>query len=83
MGLLVPAVPAHRDPHAEDEIARHVQEEHEQEPPDLHLEIDGFILYVDPDEVERDAQDQQHDGRDVLEEHEQQHGGHPTAGVAA
>ena len=72
-----------RDVQEIDEIARHVCEQHQQEPPHLGLEVQaGLVLDVDPDQVERDAEYEQHDRRDVLEDHEQQHGGHPTAGVA-
>jgi len=60
-----------------------VQQEYEQEPPRLDLEVHVLLADVDPDEVEADRQDDQQDPRDLLEEHEQQHGGHPTAGVAA
>jgi len=82
VGVLVTAVPARRDPHAEDEIARDVEDEHEQEPPRLHLEFQvGLVLDVDPDEVEADHQDQQQDPGNALEDHEKEHGGHPTTGL--
>jgi hypothetical protein len=81
--LLVPAVPPHCDPDAEDQVARHVQEQHEQEPPHFDLKLEArLVLDVDPDEVERDGEDKQQDPRDALREHEQEHGGHPTAGVS-
>jgi hypothetical protein len=84
MGFLVAAVPAHRDPHAEDQVARHVEEQHEQEPPGLDLELEaGLVLDFDPGQVERAGEREQQDRRDALEEDEEQHRGHPTAGVGA
>jgi hypothetical protein len=83
MGILVAAVPAHRDPYAEDEIAGHVEEQYEQEPPRLDLEVEaGLVLDVDPGQVEHAGEREQQDRRDALEEHEEQHGGHPTGGDA-
>jgi hypothetical protein len=81
--LLLPAVPAHSDPYAEHQVARDVEEEHQQEPPHLDLELEvRLVLDVHPHEVEADDQDQEEDQRDLLEDHEQQHGGHPTTGVS-
>jgi len=60
-----------------------VQQEHEQEPPHLDLEVHVLLADVDPHEVEADTKNEQQDPRDLLEEHEQQHGGHPTSGIAA
>jgi hypothetical protein len=74
----------HGDPQAEDEIARHVEQEHQQDPPELDLELEArLVLDVDPHEVEADDEDEQQDQRDLLEDHEEQHGGHPTSGVLA
>jgi len=59
-----------------------VEQYHQQEPPDLGLELEaGLVLDVRPYEIEADDEHEQQDQRDLLEEHEQQHGGHPTAGV--
>ena len=59
-----------------------MQEQHEQEPPDLVRELEVvLVLRRSRHEVERHDQDEQHDRRGALGEHEQQHGGHPTAGV--
>jgi hypothetical protein len=83
MSFLLAAVPTHRNPHAEDEVARHVEQQHEQEPPYLHLELEvRLVLDVHPDEVERDAENQEHDRWHALCEDEQEHGGHPTTGAA-
>jgi len=60
-----------------------VQQEHEQEPPHLDLEVHVLLADVDPHEVEADHEDKQQDPRDLLEEREQQHGGHTTTGIAA
>jgi hypothetical protein len=80
--LLFAAVPAHRDPAAEDEVARNVEKHHEQEPPHLVPELEaGLVLDVVPGEVERPGERQQQDRRDTLEQDEEEHGGHPTAGV--
>jgi hypothetical protein len=81
--VLGAAVPPHGDPYSEGEVARHVKKEHEQDPPHLDLELEvGLVLDVNPHQVEADEEDEQQDQRDPLEDHEQQHGGHPTAGVA-
>jgi hypothetical protein len=84
MGFLLTAVPPHRDPAAEDEVAGHVEDEHEQEPPGLHLEIEVRLgLDVDPYEVEADHEGQQQDPGNALEDHEEEHGGHTTTGLLA
>jgi hypothetical protein len=60
-----------------------VQEQHQQEPPHLDLEREArLVLDVDPDEVERDGEDKEQNCRDALGEREEEHGGHPTAGVS-
>jgi hypothetical protein len=83
MGVLLAAVPSRRDPHAEDQVAGHVEEQYQQEPPDLDLEVQvGLVPDVDPDQIETHGEGQQQDERDALEEHEEQHGGNPTAGAA-
>jgi hypothetical protein len=83
MGVLLAAVPSRRDPYAEDQVAGDVEEHHEQEPPDLDLEVQvGFVLDIDPDEIETHGEGQQQDERDALEEHEEQHDGHTTSGAA-
>jgi hypothetical protein len=77
-------MPAHRNPHPEDEVARDVEKQYEQDPPQFDLELEaGLVLDVCPHEIEADHEHQQQNHRDLLEEHEQQHGGHPTAGLAA
>ena len=81
MSLLLTAVPAHRDPPTEDQVARHVQKQHEEEPPDLEGELQVLLLpQVHHNQVERHDEYQQQDRRNGLEENENQHGGHPTAG---
>jgi len=60
-----------------------VQEEHQQEPPSLDLEVDvGLVLHIDPHQVEAYDQDEQQNPGNLLEDHEQEHGGHPTSGAA-
>jgi hypothetical protein len=76
--------PARPDPHAEDEVARDVEDQHEQEPPGLHLEIEArLVLDVDPDQIEADHEGQQQDPGNALEDHEEDHGGHTTTGLLA
>jgi hypothetical protein len=61
-----------------------VEQQHEQEPPHLDLELEvRLVLHIDPDEVERACEGQQQDYRDALEEDEEEHGGHTTTGVPA
>jgi hypothetical protein len=61
-----------------------VEQQHEQKPPGLVGELEvGLVLDVDPHEGQRHDEYDQQDGRNLLEDHEQQHGGHPTSGVAA
>jgi hypothetical protein len=81
--LLFHAVPPHREPPAEDQIPRYVEEHDEQEPPGLDLELDVLVLDVVPGEVERAGERQEQNRRDALEEDEEEHGGHPTTGVPA
>jgi hypothetical protein len=82
MGVLVAAVPSHCDPDAEHQVARDMEEQDQQEPPDLHLEVEvRLVLHIHPDEVEADDERQEQDPRDALEEHEEEHGGHTTSGV--
>jgi hypothetical protein len=85
MGLLALAVPAaRRDPDAEDEVSRHVEEQHEQEPPGLDLKLEaGLVLDVDPDEVEADDESQQEYPRQALGDHEDDHAGHTTTATCA
>jgi hypothetical protein len=83
MVVLLAAVPAHREPRAEDEVARHVKEHDQQEPPRLDLEVQvGLVLDVDPNQVERASEREQQDHRDALEDHEEEHGGHTTSGAS-
>jgi hypothetical protein len=83
MGLPIAAVPSpHCEPAAEHQIAGHVEEHHQQEPPHLDLEFEArLVLDVNPDQVEAAGERQQQDPRDALEEDEEEHGGHPTTGV--
>jgi hypothetical protein len=84
MRFLLTAVPAHREPPAEDEVPRHVEDQHEQEPPGLVGEVEArLVLDVDPHQVQADDEDQQHDPRNALGDHEHDHDGHPIAGVSA
>jgi hypothetical protein len=85
VGLLIAAIPSpQREPPAEHQIAGHVKEKHQQEPPHLDLELEvRLVLHVDPDEVEHARERQEQDRRDALEEDEKEHGGHPTTGVPA
>src|SRR5919107_4724222 len=81
LSLLFAAVPAHRDPRTEAQIARHVQKQHEEEPPDLVGELEVLLLaQVHDNQVERHREHQEQDRRNGLEEDENQHGGHPTCG---
>jgi hypothetical protein len=84
MRFLLAAVPAHRYPHAEDKVARHVEDEHQQKPPELDLELEvRLVLHVDPDEVQADHEGQQQNPGNALEDDEEDHGGHPTTGLLA
>jgi len=84
MDLALATVPAHRDPNAEDQVAGHVREQHEQKPPHLGRELEVLLLaQVHHDQVERHGENQQHDRGRALGEDEQQHRGHPTWGVAS
>ena len=67
MVLLLATVPAHRDPNAEHDVARHVREKHEQEPPDLVRELEVLLLaQIRDDQVERHGEHQKQNRRGAL-----------------
>ena len=83
MVLFLATVPAHRDPNAEHDVAGHVREQHEQEPPDLGAELEVLLRpQIHDDQVERHDEHQQQNRRGALREDEDEHRGHPTCGVA-